>query len=145
MQRFRFRLQRVLEWQQRLCDVESDKLSKCIAELARVEESLQDLEARRAAVEQAFLAEQALGPADLTALAEFRRVTVTGQLALESERQRRHEAVVAQRECFFAENRKLRILEKLRERALREHSLALDREVEALSLESYLATWAARN
>jgi flagellar export protein FliJ len=141
MQRFRFRLQRVLDWQQRACHLEQEKLKRCLADVAETEEKLAQLDTRSIVIEQEFAQSRTIVPADLKALAEFRRKTAGDRNALGRERERQLGLLSAQRETFVSENRRLQMLEKLRERALEQHTLAADRELEALSLESYLSTW----
>lgn len=141
MKNFRFRLQRVLEWQEKVCHLEHENLRRCRADVSATEEKLAQLDAQSIVIEQEFLQNRTIAPADLKALAEYRRRTAGDRNALGRERERQLGLVAQQREKFVSEQRRLHIIEKLRERALREHTLAADREVEALSLESYLATW----
>ena len=140
MQRFRFRLQRILDWQQRVCQVEEEQLRQRLAEAAETGEKLAQLAAGSVAIEQEFLSQPRLAPADLKALAEFRRKTVAERRVLGSEQAARQAAVTVQRDKLRAEKRTLQVYEKLRERAHVEYVLAVDRELEALGLESYLST-----
>jgi len=144
MQQFRFRLQRVLQWQERVCRLEEEKLRQSTALASQTEEKLAQLAAQRVAIEQEFSTQAVLAPADLQALGEFRRKAVAVREALEREQKARLAAVAVQREKLIAERRKMEIIEKLRERALQEHTRAADREAEALSHESYLAAWTTR-
>ena len=144
VQRFQFRLQRILQWQERVCRLEEDKLRTSLLEIAETEEKLARQAAERVAVEREFSSQPALAPPDLQALAAFRRKTVLDRLALEQERQNRQTTLDAQRQKLVAERRRLHIIEKLRERALQEYTRAADRELEALSQESYLSTWISR-
>jgi hypothetical protein len=140
VQRFRFRLQRILEWQQRVCQMEEEQLRQRLAEAAETQEKLAQLAAGSVAIEQEFLSQPRLAPADLKALAEFRRKTVAERRVLGSEQAARQAAVTVQRDKLRAEKRTLQVYEKLRERAHVEYVLAVDRELEALGLESYLST-----
>lgn len=144
MQRFQFRLQRVLQWQQRVCRLEEDKLRTCLAEVAETEEKLAHHAAECIAIEQEFSHQPALAPPDLQALAAFRRKAATDVQLLEQQRQARQTALDTRRQKLLAERRRLHIIEKLRERALQEYTRAADRELEALSHESYLSTWISR-
>lgn len=144
MRRFEFRLQRVLQWQERVCRIEEDKFRVCLTDVADTENKLARLIAERVAIEEEFAIHTAIAPADLQALASFRRKTVVDQQVLEQERQDRQTVLAAQRQKLLGERRRLHVIEKLRARALEEHTRAADRELEALSLESYLATWASR-
>ncbi|MBZ5575414.1 MAG: hypothetical protein LAP40_02510 [Acidobacteriia bacterium] len=141
MQQFRFRLQRVLQWQERVCRLEEDQLRQRASDVAQTDEKLARLAAQRVAIEQEVANQPALSPADLYALDEYRKRAAGERQALDREREARLAAVTAQREKVLAERRRLQVIEKLRERALHEHTRAMDRETEALSLESYLSTW----
>jgi flagellar export protein FliJ len=144
VRQFQFRLQRVLQWQERVCRVEEDKLRTCQYEIAQTEQKLARQAAERVAIEQEFSSQTAMAPPDLQALAAFRRKTVIDRQALEQERQNRQAALDAQRQRLVEERRRLHIIEKLRERALHEHTRAADRELETISHESYLSTWISR-
>jgi flagellar export protein FliJ len=144
MRRFQFRLQRVLQWQERVCRLEEEKLRTCLLDVAETEQKIARLAAERAAVEQEFSNRPALAAADLQALAAFRRKTVLDSRALEQEHEIRRSALDAQRQRLLAERRRVQVIEKLRERALEEHTRDADKELETLSQESYLSTWIAR-
>lgn len=137
---FRFRLQRILDWQQRVCQMEEEQLRQRLAEAAGTQEKLAQLSAKSVAIEEEFFNQPRLAPADLKALAEFRRKTVSERRLLGSEQAAQQAAVTAQRDKLRAEKRTLQVYEKLRERAHAEYTLAADRELEALGLESYLST-----
>lgn len=141
---FRFRLQRVLQWQERICRLEEDKLRNCAADLAETDGKLARLAAERVSIEQEFAGHASLSPRDLQALAQYRRRAAIERLTVEQEREGRLVALAAQREKLLAERRKMQIIEKLRDRALQEHTRAVDREIETVSHESYLSTWIAR-
>jgi flagellar export protein FliJ len=141
MQRFQFRLQRVLKWQERICRIEEEKLRQAAAEVAETDDKLVQLAEQRVSIELEFSNQALLAPPDLRALAEYRKKVVGDRQALEKERQTRLSAADTQRGKVLAERRKLEVIEKLRERALREYTQAADRELEALSHESYVANW----
>ena len=141
MQRFQFRLERVLKWQERACRIEEEKLRQAAAEVAETDEKLALLAAQRASIEQEFSTQALLAPPDLRALAEYRKKVVGDRQALDRERQTRTAAVEAQRGRVLAERRKREVIEKLRERAMQEYTRAADREMETLSHESYVANW----
>ena len=141
---FRFRLQRVLQWQERICRLEEDKLRQFAAEVAETEAKLSRLAAERVSIEQEFGEHASLSPRDLQALAQYRHRAAIQRLTLEQEREGRVAVLTGQREKLLAERRKLQVFEKLRDRALQEHTRAVDREIEMVSYESYLSTWIAR-
>lgn len=141
---FRFRLQRVLQWQERVCRLEEEKLRQCAAEVGETDSKLARLAAERVSIEQEFAGHASLSPRDLQALAHYRRRAVNERLTLEQERNERLAALVSQREKLLAERRKVQVIEKLRDRALQDYTRAADRELETVSQESYLSTWIAR-
>ena len=145
MQRFRFRLQRVLHWQERVCRLEEEKLRQCLWDVAESEGKLERWADQRVAIEHEFSTQSRLSAPDLQALAAFRRSAITERQALEKEREARMAALAVQREHLLGERRKLHVIEKLRDRALEEYNRAADKEAEALSQESYLATWLSRS
>ena len=144
MQPFRFRLQRILDWQAKVCQAEEEKLRLCLAELARSEQVLAQLAAQTVTVEREFLAQADFAPLDLKALAEFRRRTTLDRVRLLNEQGKVKQALAAQREKWLAERRRLEILDKLRERAKAAYTAALDKELETLALESYLTRLVTR-
>lgn len=139
MTRFRFRLQRILDWQQRVYQMEDEKLRQRLAEAAATQEKLAELAAKSLAIEQEFLHEPQIAAADLKALAEFRRKTNGERHRLGKDLAARQGAVAEQREKLLLEKRKLQVYERLRLKALAAHTQAADRELEALGLESFLA------
>ena len=144
MQPFHFRLQRVLDWQQKVCQAEEEKLRIHILEVAHCQEKVAQLGARSVAMEQEFLARSSMTPPDLKAFAEFRRSTVTQRRELAEEQQKRERALGEQRQKLLIERRKLQVFEKLRARAWSEYRAQEDRELEALGLESYLSAFLRR-
>ena len=145
MRAFGFRLQRVLDWQAKVCQAEEEKLRMRILESAQCQEQLARLTARSVAMEQEFLGRPAMFPPDLKAFAEFRRSTLRDRHELVRELEKRETTVTEQRQRLVTEKRKLQVFEKLRERAWTEHRAAEDRELEQLGLESYLSAFLRRH
>jgi flagellar export protein FliJ len=144
VQPFRFRLQRVLEWQQKICDTEEEQLKLERAQLGQVRQHMESLEGRTASIEQEFLSQASLSSSDVKAFAEFRTSTVRSRQVLLGEEKKQEAAVAAQLEKYLNERRRLETLEKLKSRALQEHTLEETRELEALGLESYLSAFTTR-
>ena len=145
MQPFRFRLERVFEWQQTVCHLEEEKTRLCRFAIAETEERIAQLKADSLATEHELLSRPAIAAADLRALAEFRlKVTQRGR-ALAAEKQTRAQALATQTQTLLAERHRLRLIEKLRERALDEYTLAANRELEPLALECHLSKWVSNS
>jgi hypothetical protein len=145
MQPFRFRLKRVFEWQQTVCHLEEEKARLCRFAIAETEERIAQLKADSLATEHEVLQRPALAAGELKALAEFRLKTVKRGRALAAEKQARIQALDEQTKKLLAERNRLRLMEKLRERALAGYTLAADRELETLALECHLSKWVANS
>ena len=143
MQPFRFRLERVFDWQQTVCRLEEEKMRLCRFAIAETEEKLAQLKAGSLATEHELFKRPALTAADLKALAEFRLKAIKQGRALAAEKQERVKALETQTQKLLAERHRLRLIEKLRERALGEYTRAADRELETLALECHLSKWTA--
>lgn len=145
MQPFRFRLERVLDWQQTVCHLEEERTRVCRFAIAETQEKLAQLKADSLATEHELLKRQAIAAADLKALAQFRLNVVKQGRALAAEMQLRIQALEKQTQKLLAERYRRRLIEKLRERALHEYTLTADRELEALALEGYLSKWVSNS
>jgi hypothetical protein len=145
MQPFRFRLERVFEWQQTVCHLEEEQTRLCRLALAETEEKLAQLKAGSLATEHELFKRPTLSAADLKALAEFRLKVVKQGRALAAEKQARSQAVEKQTQKLMAERNRLRLIEKLRERALADYTLTADRELETLAAECHLSKWVSNS
>jgi flagellar export protein FliJ len=139
MQGFRFRLDRVLEWQRRTCRLEEDELRQCRSRVAATEERIAQLKAESIAVEGELTGLPLIAAADLRALSRYRVWVNKSERALERERQVLLAAAEQQQKKLLDQRRRLRQIETLRERALREFTQAHDRELETLALECHLS------
>ena len=145
MQPFRFRLERVFEWQQTVCRLEEENTRLCRFAIAETEEKMAQLKAGSLATEHELFKRKAITAADLKALAEFRLKVVKQGRALATEKEARIQALETQTEKLMAERNRLRLIEKLRERALADYTLAADRELETLALECHLSKWVSNS
>jgi hypothetical protein len=145
MQPFRFRLERVFEWQQKVCRLEEEKTRLCRFAIAETEEKLAQLKADSLATEHELLKLPAIAAADLKALAQYRLKVIKRGRALAGEKQTRVQALETQTQKLLAERHRLRLIEKLRERALDAYTLAADRELETLALECHLSKWVSES
>lgn len=141
MQGFKFRLQRVLQWQVKVCHLEEEGTRLCRLAVTEAEERIAQLRAESLVAEQDLLGHRAIAASDLIALARYRvQVALRGR-DLEVQRQSFVSALEEQLHKLMAARRKLRQMETLRDRSLREHNLAVDRELESLALECHLSKW----
>ena len=141
MKRFVFRLESVLRWRRSLFGQEHNRLRALVAERDAILLRLKELEELRQRAEQALLEAPAVTGSELAALEAYRR-----RLNLERARKQQELAdceprIEAQRQRVLEAQRRVRLLERLRERRFSEWEAELNRELEALAAESYLARW----
>jgi flagellar export protein FliJ len=139
MQKFCFRLDSVLRLRSMRLTMERDKLGQALAEIARLEQQIQDLAAERAAAIAFVRNEPGAGNGELRALAAYlvgyETRLAQSQEALEAARLR----VEHQRQRTIAADRDERLLLKLQAQRRAEWQLAADRELEGLAQESWNA------
>lgn len=140
MQRFHFRLASVLGWRTLQLELEEGKLEALFAERKRREAELTGLGEREREAERVLSLESIDGQV-LAALdahrAGLRRSAARIQAACaECERH-----ILAQRACVTEAQRKVKLLERLKECRLAEWQVQADRELETLASEMFLAKW----
>jgi len=144
MQAFRFRLARVLEWYTRQYELEERRLTACLAALTDAKAAIAALLAERLAVERDMLSRKAIPARDFAALGLYRIGVRKREIELNAARERCEAEVEAQRLKLRAAERRVRLVEKLRERRLAEYTYAETRELEELASDAFFAKWAAR-
>jgi len=144
MQTFRFRLAKVLEWYTRQYELEERRLTACLAALADAKAAIASLLAERLSVEGELLSRKSIPANDLAALGLYRLGAKKRELDLHVVRDRCQAEVEAQRLQLRAAERRLRLVEKLRERRVAEYTYAENRELEELASDAFFAKWAAR-
>jgi flagellar biosynthesis chaperone FliJ len=144
MQTFQFRLERVLEWYTRQYELEERRLTVCLAALAEAKVAIAALLADRLSIEREVLSRQWIAAHDLASLSLYRIGAKKRELELNVIRDRCEKDVEAQRIKLQAAERRVRLLEKLRERRVAEYTYAETHELEELAQDAYFAKWAAR-
>jgi flagellar biosynthesis chaperone FliJ len=134
MQTFRFRLEKVREWYTRQYEEEERRLTVCLAALADARKAIASLQAERLSIERDVLSRPAIPARDFVALGLYRLGAKKRELGLNGVRDR----------CEGEVERRVRLLEKLRERRVAEHVYAETRELEELASDAFFAKWAAR-
>jgi flagellar export protein FliJ len=144
MQAFRFRLEKVLEWYTRQYEQEERRLTVCLAALAEAKVAIAALLAERVSIERDTISRAAIAANELVALSLYRIGAKKRELELNAVRDRCAADVDAQRIKLQAAERRVRLLEKLRERRVAEYTYAETRELEELAQDAYFSKWAAR-
>ena len=136
---FRFRLDKVLDWYMQRCRAEEDRLHQCAAALNKCRAEFLRVQQARLIIETDCMGTSVLPAPELVALSRYRRRAMlverrfTEQVA-QCEREWHGQLIVVQEA-----RRRIRLLEKIRERKLQEHSAALDRELEELAADAFRA------
>jgi flagellar export protein FliJ len=144
MQPFRFRLEKVLEWRRTQLELEEENYRRHTAVLAEIDRRRAELEASGIAAEQVLRAWNPVSAGELEALGHFRvhvRAKEIEMLVPRAEAQRR---LAAQEAVLLEARRRLRLLEKLKERKLSQWRAAAAKELDEMAAEAYLATWDKR-
>jgi flagellar export protein FliJ len=144
MQTFRFRLEKVLEWYTRQYELEERRLAVCLAAFAQAKAAIAALLAERLSIEQETLSRAAIPAQDLVTLSLYRLGARKREKELHTARDGRQAEVAAQRLKLQAAERRVRLLEKLRERRVAEYTYAETRELEELASDAFFSKWAAR-
>jgi flagellar export protein FliJ len=144
MQAFRFRLAKVLEWYVRQYEEEELRFGACVAALAEAQKSISALLAERVAVDAEMVARKSMFARDLLALDLYHLGVKKRELELNDLRDRCESALREQRERLQAAQRRVRLLEKLKERRQSEYVYAETRELDELAADAFFAKWAAK-
>lgn len=143
MTAFRFPLEKVLEWRCTALAAEEAKFKQQAAIVAGVERARAALEAAGAGAESAVREWGEVSGRDLAALDDFRRHIRNRQAQVAAARAQAQKELDARQAAMLEARRRVRLLERLKERRLAEWKVAFDRELEQIAGESHLARVAA--
>ncbi len=139
MSGFQFSLARVLEWYEKQLQLEENRLAECRIALEKAQRALAAARAARLGIEQTLIHSALIPAADLRALEWFRRKSRSDEKRLSGDCDASQSKLEAQLAAVKVVQRKVRLIEKLRERRLAEHTYAANREMEELAADSFLA------
>ena len=89
MQRFQFRLERVLEWRRKQCRMEENRLAACFGLVQATERKIEQLRAERTSIDRELLTRYAIPAADLLNLGLYRLRANQQEIELAEERRQR--------------------------------------------------------
>jgi flagellar export protein FliJ len=144
VQTFHFRLEKVLEWYTRQYELEERRFTVCLAALVEAKAAIASLLAERLSIERDMLSRTAIAAQDFVALGLYRLGARKRELDLNAACDRCAAEVEAQRLKLQAADRRVRLLEKLRQRRVAEYTYAETRELEELASDAFFTKWAAR-
>jgi len=144
MERFKFPLSRVLEWYQNDLHLVESRLADCQAALSGTQHKLAEVRLLRDVTEKALIGSSSIDARDLRALEQFRRRSMNNESQLAAECHMAQNKIEAQVNAVKLAQWKVRLLEKLKERRLVEYTYEVDRELEQLAADTYLAKFSKR-
>jgi hypothetical protein len=139
MTKFRFPLQKVLEWRRMQMELEEAKLQQQFAVISELDRARAQLEAAAIAAEIEVRERVSLQGSDLATLGDFRRHVRTSEQRLLARRQACATELETQRQKMLEARRRFRLLERLRGRRLDEWQVEVDHESENFAAEAHLA------
>jgi flagellar export protein FliJ len=141
MKTFRFPLQKALELRATQLAMEEARFHRAAARVAAADGERQALETARAAAETEVRAAASVAGQELAALGAFQAHAQALGKTIAGRRAQCVEAMETGRAAMLEARRRLRLLERLKERRRAEWTAAASKEVEETAAESYLAQW----
>ena len=141
MQRFQFRLDRVLEWRRKQSGIEESRLAACLIHVQEAEKRIERLRSERDSIDRELLTRAAIPAVDFLNLGRYRLRAGKEELELAEERRKRVQTVAEQRTRVQQAHQRVKLLEKMRDRRLAEHNLAAAKELEEAAAEAYMVRW----
>lgn len=139
---FRFRLLRVLEWYERQYRIEASRLRFCAERSASAREALDRHRQCRLENETLLLRLKSLDGNDLRARELYRQRSIQQESQLIRIHQDAERDLETQRSTTLAAQRRVRLVEKLRDRKRAEFNYLADRDLEQVAADSWLASFA---
>lgn len=137
---FRFSLETFLRLRERELELEQMKLSQLLAELARLDTKINELEQNGLAASRWLSADQTDGN-ELKQLQAYREsLALTHKQLIKDKTTCQFRITQQQRKVMEADRRK-RLLDRLKERRIAEWAAEVDKEWESMAAETYLARW----
>lgn len=139
MKKFEFRLERVLEWRNTKLEKEREKQRTLLAELESIEAAVRQCEVELRAPYEAVMTGRELAVRQSYRDRLERMLEMLAQKRVDCQRR-----IAAQNAEVVKANRDVRLIEMLKEKALERWHAAMDREIEELASEAFLAQWARK-
>lgn len=139
---FRFRLARVMDWYEKQSQLEAERLRMCAEQVIRTQKEIEEHQKNVLAHQMELLAKPNPDPHELAALGPFQKKAKRQEHKLRQKLHKNEEETERQRAVSQAAQRRVRLIEKLRERRLAEHEYEFNRELEELASEAFLARYA---
>ena len=141
MSSFRFRLDRVLSLREMQLAMEETDLARLRSELNTVESALQALESRESAETHALQASRSLKGAEVAAIADTRKWAVHERKRLQTSLADCNRRIELKKASLMEAQRKVRLLERLKEHRQAAWAHEQNRALEELAAESAIGSW----
>jgi hypothetical protein len=139
MKRFQFSLETVRRWRLERVGVEELKLRQILAEEHKLAAMKVQIQSELAQAVQQVIRQSSMQPLELESLDSF-RLYVRGRVRnLESQERQCGAKIIEQRNQLLEARRQFELLERLREKAMKESQAAGNKEQEELAAELFLA------
>jgi flagellar export protein FliJ len=139
MKHFQFQLQRVLELRSQQAEVERARLQSLLNGRTRFVRDRDNLLQQKLRAATDIRSAQSISGSDLCALASFDRYVQKRRAVMDKQLAQLDKQIGIQTAALRESERKVKLLEKLKERRLIDWTAERDKELEAAAAESYLA------
>jgi len=141
MNAFKFSLQKALEWRRTELELAELRFRQQAAALGELDRQRAQWEGAGTAAETQVRSWNPVAGTELSALGTFRLYVKMKETELDVSRGQCRQELEQRQAAMLEARRRLRLLERLRERRYAEWRVARDKELEELASESYLAKW----
>jgi flagellar export protein FliJ len=141
MKSFQFPLQKALDLRATQLELEEAGFERAAAVVAAIDREREALLEARAAAERQVRGALSVPGEDLAALGAYRRHAEAEEKRIAQRRAQAVQALDQQRGVMLEARRRLRLLERLKERRQAEWTAGAAKELEEMASESYLAQW----
>jgi flagellar export protein FliJ len=139
MKQFEFRLQRVLELRSQQADNERARLQSLSNGRVRLTRDRDNLVQQRSSAAAGVRSATSISGSDLSALASFDRYLQKRRTVLDKQLAQLEQQIALQTAALRDAERRVKLLEKLKQRRLADWTTERDKELETAAAESYLA------
>jgi hypothetical protein len=141
MSGFRFSLDRVLSWRQTQLTLAEADFERSRSSLQSIEAEIADLFRRDRAMTESLRTAQSLSASGMADLRSFREWVIREEKTLRSRFEQCRTRTEMLSTIVTETRRKVRLMERLKERRLEIHDIAFNRELEQMAAESVISAW----
>ncbi len=141
MSGFAFRLDRVLSLRQTQLAIEESEHARLLRELSRLETALRDLDSRESAETKTLQVSRLLRGADLAGIAGARKWVIDERKRLQNSLAECRRTTELRKASVIEAQRRVRLLQRLKERRLETWTHEQNRALEELAADSAVASW----